>query len=45
MSPKQKLSEPGVHLLVGPEEDVLVPQLPDRHARLGPDDGVDAAHL
>ena len=36
---------PGVELLVGPEEDVLVPQLIDTDAGLGADDRVDAAYL
>ena len=36
---------PGVELLVGPEEDVLVPQLIDTDAGLGADDRIDAAHL
>jgi hypothetical protein len=32
-------------LNVGPHEDILVAEFVDRDARLGPDDGVDAAHL
>ena len=36
---------PGVELLVGPEEDVLVPQLIDTDAGLGADDRIDAAHF
>ena len=36
---------PGVELLVGAEQDVLVAQLVDTDPGLGPDDGVDAPDL